>query len=147
MKRKQKWTHGLRVKLYELLMVYHGKYKYWGKVTTPGKNNLRESKYPQTLKKIAEHFSETEGVEFSPLAVQQQVNFAITKQKTLETPFRLTQLQNVVAALEVGFLENSHLEVFNNETPEAPPVEDVETDADSPPVGVYAGLLREMELK
>ena len=147
MKRKQKWTHDLRVKLYELLMVYHGKYKYWGKITTPGKNNLRESKYPQTLKKIAEHFYETELVEFSPLAVQQQVNFAITKQKTLETPFRLTQLQNVVAALEVGFLENSHLEVFNNEVPEAPPVEDVETDADSPPVGVDAGLLREMELK
>lgn len=144
MKRKQKWTHDRRVKLYKLLMAYHGKYKYWSNTTTPGNNNLRELKYSQTLKEIAKHFSEIEGVEFSPLAIQQQINFAITKQKTLETAFRLTQLQNIVAALEAGFLENSHLELFNSEVPENPPVEDVESDINSScqSPSVYADLLQ-----
>jgi|TARA_R110000824_G_scaffold185997_18_gene367194 hypothetical protein len=114
---KRKWTYELRKYLYSLLVYYHGPYELWEKTGVPGySRNLQGASYEQTLTLIADTLTAISGDEFEPTAVQQQVKWATSQQAQVKhTGYRYTQIQNLVAAIDCGFMRNKHLEFFDGE--------------------------------
>ena len=114
---KRKWTYELRKHLYSLLVYYHGPYELWEKTASPGcSRNLQGLSYEATLTLIADALAAISGDEFESTAVQQQVKWAVSRQTHVKhTGHRYTQIQNLVAAIDCGFMRNKHLEFFEKE--------------------------------
>jgi len=111
---KKKWAHSLRVKLYEILVRYHGPHSEWERRNNPGaKQNLRDMSYDETLRMIADCFSTYTNKTFEPSAVRQQIEWALSRQTDLRDFHRHTQIQNLTAAIEARFLRNRDLDFLN----------------------------------
>lgn len=115
-RRKQKWTHELRLKLYTRLLNEFGPYSTWGKVAYPA-NRKRE--FEEVLKKLAAEFSRITDDNFEWMALWQQMKWGTTTQGMVKNPgFASVYILNKAAALQTGFLKTSDLSGFVHVEPE-----------------------------
>ena len=110
MKRQKKWSHDLRVTLYRMLVRSTGPNHDWVG------SRIRPTGYKETCEEIALVLSLAEGKEFTWGAVDQQISFVTSRQTYLKSPcHRLTQIQNLVAAQEAGFIRTKDLSFLSGQ--------------------------------
>src|SRR5262245_42634500 len=91
-----KWTQELRKIMYARLVMEFGSYDGWGHSRSPSDT----ARYREVLKEIARYFSNLTGNSFAPTAVDQQINWACTKQSDVKAGHARTFILNKVAAVE-----------------------------------------------
>jgi len=100
-----KWTQELRKIMYARLVMEFGSYDTWGNSRSPSDT----ARFKVVLRELATYFSDLTGESFEPTAVDQQVNWACTKQSDVKAGHARTFILNKAAALEMGFLKSADL--------------------------------------
>ena len=96
-----KWNQERRKLLYTELKMHFGPAHKWPKRKPDGLDEI--------LERMAKHFTEECGKNITPRAIDQQLQWALTKEKQVGHSSHTTCLMfNKVAAKEVGFIDNSY---------------------------------------
>ena len=96
-----RWSQERRRKVYSRIVKEIGRHKDWGTQIEPLR---KKQEYNRLLSELA---SELHG---APSAIQQQINFATTEQKSLNNRSHVANfILNTAAALEAGFISTREL--------------------------------------
>ena len=107
-----KWTHDMRLFMYNLLVLEFGPLSNWPKTRKgEGKTAIPEDKerFQELLQKLKRFFSDHFQVDFSEDAIEQQIKFTTSVQEEFQQAHVRTYLLNAAAAIEAGFLSFSDL--------------------------------------
>lgn len=100
---KSKYKNGIREYIYKRLVEEFGSYEQW-------EPNVKSSKkYKDTLISIAAYCSKETDEHFSPKAIKQQIEFAITKQPKFRDGHVAQAFYNKCAAVQCGFISSGYL--------------------------------------
>jgi hypothetical protein len=103
-----KWTQELRKVVYARITMEFGTYETWGGEQPKGQG----TRYQEVLKELAAYISTLSGKTIEHTAVDQQIAWAITKQKSIRAGHVRQFVMNKAAALEMGFLTGPELPHF-----------------------------------
>ncbi len=110
------WTHERRKDLYTKVIKEVGAFSTWTGARAP---LSKKEKYDALLWDLSDQFRRETGEIISPAAVEQQIDWAITKQKEMKDQSHVRNfILNKAAALEVGFLSTADLPGYMHVRPE-----------------------------
>jgi hypothetical protein len=99
-----KWTHELRMSLYNQLVKEFGSYELWNMSHYPIDKKIE---YESFISKFAERITAVSGKETTILAIKQQIAWAFTKQ--VSVTMLSSWIDNKYCAYNAGFISSKYI--------------------------------------